>query len=150
MCIELVFQQCFLANAYMQGRAVNLNFNPNGNDGNFFSINISLIFKVRILPFHGRFQRNADRLKHIPDNITDGQRAFHIPANKRCKFFRTKHVNWSRNPSPEVLHIACKHQRNPCRFWGNQGASPLCTLKCIFHTPWHWLNRHRCSCWGFP
>jgi len=53
----------------------------------------SLIFKVRILPFHGKFQHNVDRLKHIPDNIKDGQRAFHILLNKRCRFFRTKHAN---------------------------------------------------------
>jgi hypothetical protein len=36
MCLELVFKQCFLANAYMQGRVLNLSFNPNGNDGNLF------------------------------------------------------------------------------------------------------------------
>ena len=59
----------------------------------YFSTGNSLIFKVRILPFHGKFQRNVDRLQHIPDNIKDGQHVFHIPANRRCKFFRTKHAN---------------------------------------------------------
>lgn len=51
------------------------------------------IFRVWILPFHDRFQRNADRQRHNPDSIKDGRHAFHIPAHRRCKFFRTKHAN---------------------------------------------------------
>ena len=52
-----------------------------------------LIFKVRILPFRGKFRRNAGRQQRIPCNTKDGQHAFHIPLNRHCKFFRIKHVN---------------------------------------------------------
>ncbi len=52
-----------------------------------------LIFKVRILPFRGKFRRNAGRQQRIPCNTNGGLHAFHIPLNRHCKFFRTKDVN---------------------------------------------------------
>jgi len=52
-----------------------------------------LIFKVQTQPSRGKFLRNACRQQRIPCNTNGGLHAFHIPLNRRYKFFRTKHVN---------------------------------------------------------